>query len=120
MYLCFKKENKKNKIYNILQINDLDKFFSQVYFYYYQRGYKNIKQKIIINNSIYIISIHLIIIIIFFIDWFKLKEHSNDPNIEFTNYLTLKNLKNNFLKIFLFYFYFMFYYLSYFFFQLNK
>lgn len=49
MYLCFKKENKKTKIYNILQINDLDKFFSQVYFYYYQRGYKNIKQKIIIK-----------------------------------------------------------------------
>ena len=120
MYLCFKKENKKTKIYNILQINDLDKFFSQVYFYYYQRGYKNIKQKIIIKNTIYIISIHLIIIIIFFIDWFKLKEQSNETNIKLTNYLTLKNLKNNFLKIFLFYFYFMFNYLSYFFFSIKQ
>ena len=120
MNLCFKKENKKNRIYNILQINDLDKFFSQVYFYYYQRGYKNIKQKIIINNSIYILSIHLIIIIIFFVDWFKLKEQSNETNIEFTNYLTMKNLKNNYLKILLIYFYFMFYYLSYFFFSIRQ
>lgn len=61
----------------LLQITDLDKFFTNVYTYFYQKGYKNILIRSILDilTSILII---VFIFSIFFVNWFDLIEECKE------------------------------------------
>ena len=69
-------KNKKEKdipvFKNNLFFQDLDKFFKEIYTYYYLGGYKYIKKQIILDIIIYLFTIHFIMFIFFGIDWDKL------------------------------------------------
>ena len=55
-----------------LLVQDLDKFFKEIYTYYYLGGYKYIKKQIILDIIIYFFTTHFIMFIFFGIDWIKL------------------------------------------------
>ena len=55
-----------------LLVQDLDKFFKEIYTYYYLGGYKYIKKQIILDIIIYLFTTHFIMFIFFGIEWNKL------------------------------------------------
>ena len=72
---CFKNNKKEKEIpvyRNNLLVQDLDKFFKEVYTYYYLGGYKYIKKQIILDIIIYVFTTHFIMFIFFCLDWDKL------------------------------------------------
>ena len=71
----FMANNKKEEIpvyRNKIFVQDLDKFFKEVYTYYYLGGYKFIKKQIILDVIIYLFTVHFIMFIFFCIEWDKL------------------------------------------------
>ena len=80
-----KKKDKEIPVYrNKLLIQDLDKFFKEIYAYYYLGGYKYIKKQIILDIIIYLFTVHFVIFIFFGIDW---------DNLVNINKLNIKNFQ---------------------------
>ena len=68
-----KKKEKEIPVFkNNLLFQDLDKFFKEIYTYYYLGGYKYIKKQIILDIIIYLFTSHFIMFIFFGIDWTQL------------------------------------------------
>ena len=97
-----KKKDKEIPIYrNNLLIQDLDKFFKEIYTYYYLGGYKYIKKQIILDIIIYLFTAHFIIFIFFGLDWdnlvninniiLNITSNNNNTNIDFN----ISNFINN-------------------------
>ena len=61
-----KKKEKEIPVFkNNLLFQDLDKFFKEIYTYYYLGGYKYIKKQIILDIIIYLFTSHFIMFIFF-------------------------------------------------------
>ena len=98
-----KYNNKKDEIpvyRNKIFVQDLDKFFKEIYTYYYLGGYKYIKKQIILDIIIYFFTTHFIMFIIFGIEWNKLFNINKiNSNISLLNNITntsiyLSNITN--------------------------
>ena len=110
-------EKKKNEfISESLVVSDLDKFFKQIYIYYYRGGYRCIQTKIILDNIIYIFTIHFLIFVLFFIDWNKIisPEIKKLESIELTTFISSKYFSNHKYSAIIFYFLLMHYYFYFF------
>lgn len=116
------KTDKMEKSYfsNSLIISDLDKFFSEVYSYYYHGGYRNTVTKIILDNIIYVFTIHFLMFNIFFLEWKEVLLSNPDENIELSNYISTKNIKNHPFSAFLLYILLMYYYSNFLFVSFKK
>ena len=118
-----KKVNKNNDFFSeSLLISDLDKFFNQIYYYYYKGGYGCMSTQIYLDNIIYLFTIHFLMFILFFIEWNKLisPETKTLENIELSNFISSKYFYNHKYLAYGFYFLLMNYYLYFFFSSLNK
>jgi autophagy-related protein 9 len=118
-----KKVNKNNDFFSeSLLISDLDKFFNQIYIYYYKGGYRCMSTQIYLDNIIYLFTIHFLMFILFFIEWNKLisPETKTLENIELSNFISSKYFYNHKYLAYGFYFLLMNYYLYFFFSSLNK
>ena len=88
-----KKKEKEIPVFkNYLLVQDLDKFFKEIYSYYYLGGYKYIKIQILLDIIIYLFTTHFIMFIFFFIDWEQLF-NINQKNILFP--YSQKNISSN-------------------------
>ena len=116
-------EKKKNEfISESLVVSDLDKFFKQIYIYYYRGGYRCIQTKIILDNIIYIFTIHFLIFFLFFIDWNKIisPEIKKLESIELTTFISSKYFSNHKYTAIIFYFLLMHYYFYFFYSSINS
>ena len=87
-----------------LLVQDLDKFFKEIYTYYYLGGYKYIKKQIILDIIIYLFTTHFIMFIFFGIEWNKLFNlnqnfigfpYLNNSDTNISNISNFSNITNN-------------------------
>jgi autophagy-related protein 9 len=98
-----------------LIISDLDEFFKNIYDYYYNRGYKNIRLQYVLDNISYLFAAHFIIANIYIINWNSIIAkcvRENDCSLEITEYLKEDFSYSNFSFAIL-YSLFIIYYISY-------
>ena len=116
MGFAFNKGKKEVSYEKNLIIEDLDEFFTNVYDYYYHKGYYNILTQTILDNMSFLFTINFFFITIFILDW----------RLIYKNCLLLKQCEINLQEIFnfsyffsskhliMFYFLFLFYYIWFF------
>ena len=117
-----KKVNNNNEFYSeSLVISDLDKFFNEIYIYYYKGGYRCMSTQIYLDNIIYLFTIHFLMFILFFIEWNKLisPETKNLENIELSSFISSKYFYNHKYLAYGFYILLMNYYLYFFYSSIN-
>ena len=87
-----------------LLVQDLDKFFKEIYTYYYLGGYKYIKKQIVLDIIIYLFTTHFIMFIFFGIEWNKLFNlnqniigfsYLNNSDTKMLNVSYFSNITNN-------------------------
>lgn len=89
------KDDSYSNFSNRLIITDLDKFFSEIYEYYYMGGYGNIFTQTILDNITNAFTIHFLLFNVFFIEWKRLIDEcqASKCEIELTNYISNRLFK---------------------------
>ena len=117
-----KKVNKNNEFFSeSLLISDLDKFFLEIYTYYYKGGYGCMSTQIYLDNIIYLFTIHFLMFLLFFIEWNKLisPETKNLENIELSTFISSNYFYNHKYLAYGLYILLMNYYAYFFFSSIN-
>ena len=90
-----------------LLITDLDNFYSNIYEYYYQKGYRNILTQILLENISFFFSVNFIFLNTVVIDWPSLiksckAKQKCELDSEFINYPSIDSFSNNKFMYFLY------------------
>lgn len=91
------KESSHSNFSSSLVITDLDKFFTEVYEYYYMGGYGNIFTQTILDNITYAFTIHFTLFNVFFIEWKRIIDDCQvlQCEIELTHYVSTRLFKEH-------------------------
>lgn len=106
------KKKTSASFHNNLIVSDLDTFFTDIYDYYYNRGYSCIFTQTLLDNLSYLFSIHFTIFNLFLIDWRSIVKtciEDNQCTLDILDFVSFENIFS--FKFIVTYSMLMFYYI---------